>query len=151
VGAGAGTGESALHDDASGMVWETTARIRTARYFGLELGVGQLQTRVETPAFAQTTRSSTTWSAVSALVMVPVGRVTVSGGGGVGTALFDRTFTQGAFENHYSNIGFRFHGVAGADVDLGARLQAFAVARFGVNGGYVDHSIAGGVRVILRR
>jgi hypothetical protein len=165
VGFGAGTGKSALHDDASGTTWETGVRIRMAKYFGVELGVNALRTSVEQPQFGQTTRSSTYASTVNGLGMATFGRVTVSGGGGVGTAIFDRTFTQvrpgcepgssnpacQPFENHYSNIGFRFQGLVGADVDLGARLQGFAVARFGVNGGYVDRSIAGGVRVILKR
>jgi hypothetical protein len=165
VGFGAGIGRSALHNDASGMTWETGVRIRMARHFGMELGVTALNTTVEQPQFGQATRSSTYATTVNALAMATVGRVTVSGGGGVGTAIFDRTFTQQRpgcapgdstpacqpFENHHSSIGFRFQGLFGADVDLGARLQGFGVARFGVNGGYVDRSIAGGVRVILKR
>ena len=165
VGVGVGVGKSALHDDASGTTWETGVRIRMARHFGMELGVNTLHTKVEQPQFGQTTRSSTFSSVVSALAMATLGRVTVSGGGGFGSAIFDRTFTQvrpgcapgdstpacQPFENHHSSIGFRFLGLFGADVDLGARLQGFAVARFGVNGGYVDRSIAGGVRVIVKR
>jgi hypothetical protein len=180
AGFGAGYGTSALHDDASGPTWEGTVRVRMNRWFGIEAGAGGLRTTATISFFNLSsylpdgstgtierldtrTTSRTDWIGVNALVMPSFGRVTLSGGGGLALGLFDRDYTQAGvgcspnlaavcqeFTNEHNSGGIRVQGLGGVDVALGSRWAAYGVARFAILDGYVETSVAAGVRFVLR-
>ena len=179
VGVAAGRGQSALHDDASGLTWEAAVRIRLQRYFGIEVAAGQLRTEVARSVFDRTvqiggvtghverfdmtTERATGWGVFNALAMVTAGRVTIAGGGGVGISAFGRTFTQqgvgcdpgvesacAPLVIPFSSSGFRFQSLGDIDVMLSRNLTAFGQVRFAVQGGYTETAVVAGARLGFR-
>jgi hypothetical protein len=151
IGLGAGYGTSALHDDASGPTWEGALRLRQNDWFGIEIGVGSLHTTTtrSSPNVTSTTRRRTDSVGFNALVMPAFGRVTVSGGGGLSLGVFHRTYTQAGFTNQHTGSALGVQALGGVDVAISSRWAAYGVARLAVLDGYVERSIAGGVRFAL--
>jgi hypothetical protein len=78
------------------------------------------------------------------------GRVTFSGGGGIGAFAYDRQASTG---NVFSSDGFTVQGVAGVDVAIARRVQVYGRYLLVLpvrDPGFGHGSFGGGVRIVLR-
>jgi hypothetical protein len=78
------------------------------------------------------------------------GRVTISGGGGIGAFAYDRRASTG---NVFSSDGFTVQGVAGVDVAVARRVQVYGRYLLVLpvrDPGFGHGSVGGGVRIVLR-
>ena len=178
VGFSAGTGTAAVHDHSGGLMWEGSVRAHPRRHLILEIGVGDLRTvtrRVDANVpipisggplfvtFDAETREHSTWAELNVLATHVIGRVRLWGGGGAGAQVYSRVRSQTTtgctpaaglvcqpFEVPFSSVGLRVQGTGGADVTVVGPVAVFAQARFGIYGGYVDRTLAVGVRLGIR-
>jgi hypothetical protein len=123
--------------------WELSLRGAIAKHVVLEGFFEQWQREQRAVNYKMRTVGA------NALATGGFGRVTISGGGGIGAFAYDR---QGSSGNVFSSDGFTLQGVAEVDVAVVRRVQLFGrylVVVPVVDPGFGHASIIGGVRIVI--